>query len=134
MGYCGLDRRRAPLVGDEIRACWEARVPYGPAELPAAAGTAPTPSHAGDHPVGGDGDRRPTVNVLVSRDFVEIESGSRPRPVMAHPNERAARRRTAPATGSGGKEADDIAVTETPATPAPPRADPGWSLWADLEG
>jgi hypothetical protein len=23
VGYCGLDRRRAPLVGDEIRACWE---------------------------------------------------------------------------------------------------------------
>ena len=24
VGYCGLDRRRAPLLGDEIRACWEA--------------------------------------------------------------------------------------------------------------
>jgi hypothetical protein len=24
LGYCGLDRRRAPLAGDEIRACWEA--------------------------------------------------------------------------------------------------------------
>jgi hypothetical protein len=24
LGYCGLDRRRQPLVGDEIRACWEA--------------------------------------------------------------------------------------------------------------
>jgi hypothetical protein len=23
MGYCGLDRRRAPLLGDEIRSCWE---------------------------------------------------------------------------------------------------------------
>jgi hypothetical protein len=23
VGYCGLDRRRAPLAGDEIRACWE---------------------------------------------------------------------------------------------------------------
>jgi hypothetical protein len=25
LGYCGLDARRQPLVGDEIRACWEAR-------------------------------------------------------------------------------------------------------------
>jgi hypothetical protein len=25
VGYCGLDRRRQPLVGDEIRACWEQR-------------------------------------------------------------------------------------------------------------
>ena len=24
VGFCGLDRRRAPLLGDEIRACWEA--------------------------------------------------------------------------------------------------------------
>lgn len=23
VGYCGLDRNRAPLHGDEIRACWE---------------------------------------------------------------------------------------------------------------
>ncbi len=24
LGYCGLDRQRQPLAGDEIRACWEA--------------------------------------------------------------------------------------------------------------
>jgi hypothetical protein len=24
LGYCGLDQRRQPLVGDEIRSCWEA--------------------------------------------------------------------------------------------------------------
>ena len=23
MGYCGLDRHRQPLEGDEVRACWE---------------------------------------------------------------------------------------------------------------
>jgi hypothetical protein len=23
VGFCGLDRRRAPLQGDEVRACWE---------------------------------------------------------------------------------------------------------------
>ena len=23
VGYCGLDRRRQPLRGDEVRACWE---------------------------------------------------------------------------------------------------------------
>ncbi len=32
-GYCGLDRRRLPLLGDEIRPCWEAS--------PAAAEDAP---------------------------------------------------------------------------------------------
>jgi hypothetical protein len=25
MGYCGLDRQRRPISGDEIRACWESR-------------------------------------------------------------------------------------------------------------
>ena len=24
LGFCALDRRRDPLVGDEIRGCWEA--------------------------------------------------------------------------------------------------------------
>jgi hypothetical protein len=24
LGYCGLDRRRSPLTGDEIRGCWQA--------------------------------------------------------------------------------------------------------------
>jgi hypothetical protein len=24
LGYCGLDRQRQPLRGDEIRSCWEA--------------------------------------------------------------------------------------------------------------
>jgi hypothetical protein len=24
LGYCGLDRRRTPLGGDEMRACWVA--------------------------------------------------------------------------------------------------------------
>ncbi|MDQ1651600.1 MAG: hypothetical protein QOI35_800 [Cryptosporangiaceae bacterium] len=32
LGFCGLDRRRQPLVGDEIRACWEAWP--GTADLP----------------------------------------------------------------------------------------------------
>ncbi len=45
MGYCGLDKRRTPLVGDEIRACWEAgaapdrpSLPVPVMSIPAAAG------------------------------------------------------------------------------------------------
>jgi hypothetical protein len=33
MGYCGLDRQRRPISGDEIRACWESRPE--PADTPA---------------------------------------------------------------------------------------------------
>lgn len=44
LGYCGLDRRRAPLSGDEIRACWEpsAAVP-GSVESPTIGAAAPPP-------------------------------------------------------------------------------------------
>jgi hypothetical protein len=31
MGFCALDRRRLPLAGDEVRACWEdAATPVAP--------------------------------------------------------------------------------------------------------
>lgn len=31
VGFCGLDRRRQPLRGDEVRACWEdGAVPFPP--------------------------------------------------------------------------------------------------------
>jgi hypothetical protein len=35
LGYCGLDRDRSPLRGDEIRPCWEA-VPEAPGAEPAS--------------------------------------------------------------------------------------------------
>jgi hypothetical protein len=51
VGFCGLDRTRAPLHGDEIRACWEdprsaAQQPAGDAPddwLPDADPAAPPP-------------------------------------------------------------------------------------------
>jgi hypothetical protein len=39
MGYCGLDRRRQPLLGDEIRACWEAGVAGALDDVPVLAAT-----------------------------------------------------------------------------------------------
>jgi hypothetical protein len=44
VGYCGLDRTRSPLQGDEIRACWDAAaaVPNAGSRAPGAAGTALT--------------------------------------------------------------------------------------------
>jgi hypothetical protein len=37
VGYCGLDRTRSPLKGDEIRGCWEAAAaPIGLGSRPAA--------------------------------------------------------------------------------------------------
>jgi hypothetical protein len=58
VGYCGLDRARAPLNGDEIRACWEdpRAVPQqaddDPADwLPDIDPTAPMPIPAPSLPV-----------------------------------------------------------------------------------
>jgi len=59
VGFCGLDRSRAPLHGDEIRACWEdlrsaAQPPTAdPADdwLPEADPTAPAPATRPSLPV-----------------------------------------------------------------------------------
>ena len=39
LGYCGLDRRRGALRGDEIRACWDGRTAV--VAEPLAAGVRP---------------------------------------------------------------------------------------------
>jgi len=53
VGYCGLDRQRRPISGDEIRACWESRPE--PVDAPA---NASAPSFA----------RTPVPR----RDFIEV--------------------------------------------------------------
>ena len=64
LGYCGLDRERRPLRGDEIRACWEARSsPIVPDDAPAggdpAHRSAPSPTSSRiEHPFGGSSSSR----------------------------------------------------------------------------
>jgi hypothetical protein len=63
LGYCGLDRQRQPLTGDEIRPCWEAADATS-INVPALPGVGPVwPLEPGD--------ARTPVRVL---DFVEVES------------------------------------------------------------
>lgn len=48
LGFCGLDRQRRPLRGDEIRPCWEA-ADAASVNLPALPGVGPVwPLEAGD--------------------------------------------------------------------------------------
>ncbi|MFL5685761.1 MAG: hypothetical protein ACJ77D_06870 [Chloroflexota bacterium] len=94
LGYCGLDRSRQPLTGEEIRACWEGW-PDGVAtgtSVPLTIAAAP-----------GAEDTRPPLA------FVEV----------------------APVPSADGP---DQTVEEPPLVP-PKRvsAEPGWSLWGDLE-
>jgi hypothetical protein len=96
LGYCGLDRRRQPLAGDEIRSCWDAW-PQGADPASAAAPLTIRPAA--------------TADGLHHRDFVEVDG------LPAGPVD---------------------AVEPGPAHVADPRprpeAEPGWSLWAELEG
>jgi len=64
LGYCGLDRQRRPLRGDEIRPCWEAADATS-VNVPALPGIGPV------WPLEID-DGRTAVR---SREFVEVESG-----------------------------------------------------------
>jgi hypothetical protein len=73
LGYCGLDRLRQPLRGDEVRSCWEAADATGTI-IPALPGVGPV------WPLDPDLDRT-TVRPL---QFVEVEprpsDGTRPAP------------------------------------------------------
>jgi hypothetical protein len=66
LGYCGLDRRRAPLGGDEIRACWAARTSL----VAEAVSVAPS----GEHPfTGADLDAAPLAAEPQTRFWLEVE-------------------------------------------------------------
>jgi hypothetical protein len=138
LGYCGLDRERRPLRGDEIQACWEA--PAAPAEVVAV-----RPGHLRPAPTTIDLDRTP-VRTL---EFVEVKSA----PVKAAARAESAAAETEPGIEApakarrGGTRRSEAnpetapwplpAPTITEAAPEPPpsvsRPEPGWSLWSDLE-
>jgi hypothetical protein len=103
LGYCGLDRKRQPLTGDEIRGCWEA--------WPAGAtrpDTAPTIGPAGPIPEAHRG-----------VEFIEVRGGTA---VGAAPS-------VASAVIAEVAEAPDEERAPGPLT----ADEPGWSLWAELE-
>jgi len=108
LGYCGLDRQRLPLRGDEIRSCWEGR-PGTVLDEPVAPIVPVEPVH-----------RLRSVNPsLVDRtkvrrlEFVPVDEPPTPEP----------RRKRA------GKPAPPPAAPQ----PAPISPEPRWSLWGDLE-
>jgi len=106
IGYCGLDRQRRPLHGDEIRECWESLDSSGTVTRPTlgpAAGWALEPGS----------DRTP----VRLRDFVEVrvEAG---RDAGEEPI-------TASQTGESNEP------SEAPFLAA--ATEPRWSLWGDAE-
>jgi hypothetical protein len=112
IGYCGLDRQRRPLNGDEIRECWESL------DAPGAPGTPVRPSLG---PAAGwaldVGEDRTPVRL---RDFIEVR---------AEP-------RTARSAGGYtgiGDEPGAVPVEVPEALIVASSAEPRWSLWGDPE-
>ena len=107
LGYCGLDRERRPLHGDEIRACWEAStspievVPSDPERR------VPQPFHPVD-------DGTPVRKL----EFVEVGSALAKAPCKAVASASAA-------------DAESLTPAE-PSAPVSP-GEPRWSLWGDAE-
>jgi hypothetical protein len=131
LGYCGLDRQRRPLAGDEIRACWEAAAP-----APEVAPVAVRPSSESD----------PARTPVRRLEFVEVRSsvgaaasGAAGGVAVAEPVSVSRRRRGVttravepePTTDSPPLVAATDAEAEPSLTVRP--ADPGWSLWSDAE-
>ena len=119
MGFCGLDRERRPLRGDEIRACWEARNESDEAPAAGIPRSAPTPATYVE-------DRTPVRRL----EFVEVGAGT-------GGGGRAAEKRSVERSRPMA-EAEAEAVTSEAPFDVPPTFEPGppetrWSLWGDLE-
>ena len=133
LGYCGLDRQRRPLRGDEIRGCWEAAIapPEG-----SATPVHRTPPIAPDI----DLDRTPVRRL----EFVEVGTTVPEAKTKDRRATPAARKRAGAlgpvavaASGVSGNAAD--ADPGSDGLPAPNMnqrgsGEPRWSLWGDAEG
>lgn len=105
LGYCGLDRRRQPLAGDEIRPCWEAW-PGGTDQV-----------HAAPPAIKPADDAAAATTRAVRLEFVEVGD----RPVADSEDARTEPSGAGPAPSRFGP---------APLLPAPDN-EPGWSLWGD---
>jgi hypothetical protein len=132
LGYCGRDRQRKPLRGDEIQGCWEAAIAQPEASEPIRRPLMPAS-------VDMDPDRTPVRRL----EFVEVEPSLDP-----DPGHRLRRRKpdhaTRPAspvttTGDDGLAVATVAASRTATVPVetvrpqPGSAEPRWSLWSDGE-
>jgi hypothetical protein len=132
LGYCGLDRQRKPLIGDEIRGCWEAAIAPPDAPEPVRRGLMPGAVHM-------DLDRTPVRRL----EFVEVGAS-----LESEPEHRLRRRKpehaTRPApsvrtTAETGLALATVATGTSTATASntvrlqPGSDEPRWSLWSDGE-
>ncbi|HEX6867595.1 MAG TPA: hypothetical protein VF119_02260 [Candidatus Limnocylindrales bacterium] len=112
VGFCGLDRERRPLRGDEIRACWEPRIERDEAPAAGIPRSAPTPATNVE-------DRTPVRRL----EFVEVGAGA-----GAAPGPAVRSRDRAPDWEAGDAWAAEASETVELGSP-----ETRWSLWGDVE-
>jgi hypothetical protein len=128
LGYCGLDRARLPLRGDEIRGCWEASALPAEQPVPPAIRFDPTPADLDD------------IRTPVRRlEFVEVRSesaaeagagtGVEAAPVTARRGARAKVKTPVGVSGGNAAAPFQLSDPQVPVTPTEPR----WSLWGDAD-
>lgn len=110
LGYCGLDRRRQPLAGDEIRECWEAD-PGGDDASLAAVVARPA------------ADLAAAAGPATPLEFVEVHG--RLASAVQSPITLASR------SPEPAEPSTDARAVARP--PLPPVCEPRWSLWGDLD-
>jgi hypothetical protein len=110
IGYCGLDRERQPLAGDEIRGCWDGVALLEDAPPPATDVDAPEEVVIPGY-VGG---------------FVPVETAARAAVTRLRPADAPRRLRRAPAQAA--------ALLPSVAAPSPAPSPSDGMLWSDLEG
>lgn len=111
LGYCGLDRRRQPLVGDEIRECWEAW-PGGADPTLAAAAAARTAA-----------EEATAAGRTAPLEFIEVHGRLASEPVVPSPEP------ADPSPEPTVPGPDSLSLVP----PLGPPPEPGWSLWGDLD-
>jgi hypothetical protein len=133
LGYCGLDRQRRPLNGDEIRGCWEAAI---------LAPDAPEPARSRPRPATASLDlERTAVRRL---EFVEVGATLDDEPEhrlrRRKPATAVAVSRAAPPTREDQDVPTAVATLAPSGAPLPERirpqqgsTEPRWSLWSDGE-
>jgi hypothetical protein len=128
LGYCGLDRARGPLRGDEIRGCWEAALPVP--DEPDAMPNRPMPTSLAAPEVVPD---RTPVRRL---EFIEVGTG-RPIGEGRGARSRLDASRGEPPTGVTAAIAGQgpSAAVRSPGSSGASSAGEAsrWSLWSDAE-
>jgi hypothetical protein len=123
LGYCGLDRQRQPLTGDEIRACWEAAAGSvgEPLAATASAGSVGEPL-AATTSAGTTGDDAPAPGRAAPLEFIEVHGrlAAETVPPSVEPPE--------PDSEVAAPSSDSPAFVSPPLQPS---GEPGWSLWGD---